>query len=222
MAKFKKPQWISQVRDTYRLTVPVDPAIRWILPVTFIATTGILAAIGVSVGGLALSLAVTSWAWGILVTVFVFGRRAEKAAFTQVEGKPGVSAQVVKSKLRTGWFVTDHPIEINRSQEIVFRVVGRAGVIHLIEAPAGAAIAGVARSKAARWVGEVPITDVFVGNGEGQVRLLQLSKTLKKLPKVLRPAEVTELRRKLEAAAPGVSMPIPKGPMPKGMRVPRR
>ena len=96
--------------------------------------------------------------------------------------------------------------------------VGSAGC--LVSRP-GAAIAQSAKQKTARWVGETPIREVFVGNGQGQVALGSLTRTIKKYPKVLRPAEVTELRRKLDAAAGG-SLPIPKGPMPKGLRVPRR
>ncbi|MGA0857809.1 MAG: DUF4191 family protein, partial [Candidatus Nanopelagicales bacterium] len=99
--------------------------------------------------------------------------------------------------------------------------VGRPGVMLIIEANPGSQIASVAKSKTARWVGETPIREIWVGNNEGQVPLAKLTRYVKKLPKVLRPAEVTELRRKLDAAAGG-SLPIPKGPIPKNLKIPRR
>ena len=219
MAIFKTPKWIGQVRDTYRLTAPLDPAIKWIIPVTFLGTTAVLTGLGMAVGGWALIFVVTGWAWGLLATAYVFGRRAEKAAYGSIEGTPGASAQVVKT-IRSGFFVTP-AVEVNKAQELVHRVVCRAGVVLLIEARPGSAIGQTAKQKTARWVGETPITEVFVGTGEGQISLVNLNRHLRKLPKVLRPAEVTDLRRKLDAVACG-SLPIPKGPMPKGLRMPRR
>ena len=220
MAKEKKPSWISQVRDTWRMTTPIDPSIRWIVPTLFIVVTAGLAFAGITLGGAGLILTVTSPAWGIIVALFVFGRRAEKAAYSQIDGVPGAAAQVLTT-LRGGWFTTP-AVEVNRAQEVVHRLVGRPGVILVVEARPGAAIAQSARQKTARWVGETPIREVYVGSGEGQVPLAKLTREVKKFPKVLRPAEVTDLRRKLDAAAGSVGLSIPKGAMPKGMRVPRR
>ena len=223
MAKLKKPHmpaWVGQIRQTYQLTRPVDPAIRWILPVTFFAVTGLLVALGQVLGGWAMFLSVTSWAWGLLATVFIFGRRAESAAYSQIEGMPGAAAQVLTT-LRGAWFTTP-AVEINRAQEVVHRVVGRPGVILVIEARPGSQIAQSAKQKAQRWIGDTPLTEMYVGKGEGQVSLKELNRKIMKLKRVLKPAEVTELRRKLDATGTGPALPLPKGPMPKGMRVPRK
>ena len=189
------------------------------VPLSFVVVTAALTGFGYAVQGWALLLVVTGWAWGLLAAAYVFGKKAEKAAYGSVEGTPGAVVEVVKT-IRSGFFITP-AVEINKSQELVHRVVCRAGVVLLVEARPGAAIAQVAKQKTARWVGETPITEIFIGKGEGQVSLLEINKRLRKLPKVLRPAEVTDLRRKLEAVAGG-SLPLPKGPMPKGMRPPRR
>lgn len=217
----KSPKWISQIVDSYKFTKPLDPSIRWVLPLTFVGSFAAIFAIGTALGSGAfgLTLKFTAIAWAILLTMLVFGKKAEKAAYASVESVPGAAAQVLKT-LRGGWFTTP-AVEINKNQEIVHRLVGRPGVVLIIEAKPGSQIAQVARQKAARWVGETPITEIWVGRGDGQVPMPKLTKAVRKLPKVLRPAEVTELRRKLDAAAGG-SLPIPKGPMPKGMRVPRR
>jgi hypothetical protein len=73
------------------------------------------------------------------------------------------------------------------------------------------------KKKLARWIGDTPVYDVTVGEGEGTVGLRELEKHFLKLPKNIKPALVNDLDRKLKAMAP--ALPIPKGPMP--TRVPR-
>ena len=217
----KSPKWISQVIESYKFTKPLDPSITWVLPLTFVGTFAAFFGVGTALGenAFGIILKFTAIVWAIMLTLLVFGKKAEKAAYASVEGVPGAAAQILTT-LRGGWFTTP-AVEINKNQEIVHRLVGRPGVVLVIEARPGSPIAAVAKQKAARWVGETPITEIWVGRGEGQVPMPKLTKHVRKMPKVLRPAEVTELRRKLDAAAGG-SLPIPKGPMPKGMRVPRR
>lgn len=218
MAKLRAPQWVSQIKQTYQLTRPIDPAIRWILPLTFGGVTGLLILIGNLAGGWWHLLTYTSGAWGLLAATIVFGRRAERAAYSQIEGVAGAAAEVLKT-LRQGWFTTA-AIEINRNQEVVHRVIGRAGVILVIEAKPGSQIAKSARQKTERWISDVPLTEIYVG--AGQTPLRELNRKIYKLKKALKPAEVTDLRRRLEATGTGPALPIPKGPLPKGMRAPRR
>jgi hypothetical protein len=79
------------------------------------------------------------------------------------------------------------------------------------------------RKKTARWVPDIPIYEIQVGEEADQVSLMKLQKTLSKLPRNLRGGEVTEVRRRLDALgnAQG-SMPIPKGPVPTSARQVRR
>ena len=214
------PNWVKQLIQTWKMTVPVDPAIKWIVPLTLVGVTGLLLLPGFVLGGFWTVLSATGPAFGLLAAIFVFGRRAEAAAYSQAEGIPGAAGQVLAT-LRQGWFV-EQGIEVNRAQEIVHRVVGRPGVILVVEARPGAAIATSARKKTERWVGDVPVHEFFVGTGEGQLKLRQLNRTVVKLKKVLKPAEVLELKRKLDAVATSPLASLPKGPLPKGMRVPRR
>ena len=55
------------------------------------------------------------------------------------------------------------------------------------------------RKRTARWLPEVPIYEIQVGNDEGQVPLLKLQSALSKLPRNLRGGEVTEIRKRLDA-----------------------
>ncbi len=64
---------------------------------------------------------------GILFAMIVFGRRAQKAAYAQMEGQPGAAAAALRM-LRRGW-KTDPVIAFTKQQDIVHRVVGPPGIV---------------------------------------------------------------------------------------------
>ena len=210
---------IAQIRETYRLTRRADPRLPWILLGLFVVILGVFLAIGF--------LTKAPWFWGIiglpfavLAVTYVFGRRAEKAAYASVEGQVGAAASVL-SALRKGWFVTP-AVGMTKNQDFVHRVIGRPGVVLVSEAPpsrAGALLANE-RKRHARFLGETPIFEIQAGNGEGQVPLRKLQGAVMKLPRNLKPAEVAAVRKRLDALT-STPLPIPKGPLPKGARMPR-
>ena len=160
---------------------------------------------------------------GLLAGTFWFSRRAMRAAYARIEGQPGAAAAVIES-LRGKWAVTP-AVAVSRNQDMVSRVVGKPGVI-LVSEGASSRVAHMLTSekkKTARWVPDIPIYEIQVGDDDGQITLGQLQKTLAKLPKNLRGSEVTEVRRRLEALGNvQQNMPIPKGPMPTSPRQVRR
>lgn len=160
---------------------------------------------------------------GLLAATFWFSRRAMRAAYARIEGQPGAAAAVIES-LRGKWAVTP-AVAVSRNEDMVSRVVGKPGVILVSEGSAsrvGHMLANE-RKKTARWVPDVPIYEIQVGNDEGQIALGKIQKTLSKLPRNLRGSEVTEVRRRLEALGNvQQSMPVPKGPMPTSARQVRR
>lgn len=161
---------------------------------------------------------------GLLAATFWFSRRAMRAAYRQIEGQPGAAAAVIQSVRRAKWAVTP-AVAVNKSQDIVTRVVGKPGVVLISEGPAGrvAPMLASERKRTARWLPEVPIYEIQVGNEEGQVPLMRLQKTLNKLPSSLRGGEITEMRRRLDALGNAANaMPIPKGPIPTSARQVRR
>lgn len=159
----------------------------------------------------------------LLAGTFWFSRRAMRAAYARIEGQPGAAAAVIES-LRGKWAVTP-AVAVSRNQDMVSRVVGKPGVI-LVSEGASSRVAHMLTSekkKTARWVPDIPIYEIQVGDDDGQITLGQLQKTLSKLPKNLRGSEVTEVRRRLEALGNvQQNMPIPKGPMPTSPRQVRR
>lgn len=153
-----------------------------------------------------------------------FSRRAIKAAYTQIEGQPGAAAAVIQSQRGSNWAVTPG-VAVNRNQDLITRVVGRPGVVLISEGPSSRVVPMLAteRKKTARWVPDVPIYEIQVGDGEGQVPLPKLQRELNKLPRNMRGGEITEVRRRLDALGNAASaMPIPKGPMPTSARQVRR
>ncbi len=74
-----------------------------------------------------------------------------------------------------------------------------------------------------RIVADVPVHDLMVGTGEGQVELKKLRTTMLKLPRVLTGPQVTATNDRLLRALGDLmsNMPLPKGPMPKGMKLPK-
>ena len=108
---------------------------------------------------------------------------------------------------------------------MVSRVVGKPGVILISEGPSSRVSHMLTneRKKTMRWVPDIPIYEVQVGDDENQIPLSKIQKTLSKLPKNLRGSEVTEVRRRLEALGNvQQSLPVPKGPMPTSPRQVRR
>lgn len=173
-----------------------------------------------------------NWLTGILIGVpvallaatFWFSRRAMNAAYAQIAGQPGAAAAVIQSLRGNNWLVTP-AVAVNRTQDMVSRVVGKPGVILIGEGQASRLVPMLAneRKRTARWLPEVPIYEIQVGEGEDQIPLTQLQKSLNKLPRNLRGGEVTEVRRRLDALGGAASsMPIPKGPMPSSARQVRR
>jgi hypothetical protein len=160
----------------------------------------------------------------LLAGTFWFSRRAMRAAYTQIEGQPGAAAAVIQSLRGGNWLVTPG-VAVNKSQDILHRVVGKPGVILVSEGPSSRVVPMLAneRKRTARWLPDIPIYEMQVGNEEGQVPLTKLQKSLTKLPRNLRGGEITEVRRKLDALGnAATSMPIPKGPVPTSARQVRR
>lgn len=161
---------------------------------------------------------------GLLAATYWFSRRAMRAAYTQIDGQPGAAGAVIQSMRGSNWLVTP-AVAVNKSQDIITRVVGKPGVVLVSEGPSSRVVPLLAteRKRTARWLPEVPIYEIQVGNDEGQVPLMKLQKSLNKLPRNMRGGEVTEIRRRLDALGNAASsMPIPKGPVPTSARQVRR
>jgi hypothetical protein len=125
--------------------------------------------------------------------------------------------------LRRGWDVKP-AVGFTKNQDLVHRVVGRPGIVLIGEGNPNRVrnLLIAEKRKHARVAGEVPIYDIVAGDGEDEIPLRKLARHIMKLPRNLRPAEVTDVLQRLRAVdAMRPPMPMPKGPMPTNPRVAR-
>jgi len=156
---------------------------------------------------------------GLLAAMILFGRFAQRAQYSAIEGQPGAAAAILQS-MRGNWTVTP-AVTANKNMDVVHRAVGRPGVV-LVGEGAPSRLTGLMaaeKKKTARVAHDVPIFEFQVGNGEGQIPVSQLQRKVMRLPRNLRPAAVSDLNYRLKALQPSLQMP--KGPLPKGARQPK-
>ncbi|MFD3699763.1 DUF4191 domain-containing protein [Streptomyces sp. NPDC058646] len=215
------PGRLKQIALTYKMTRKADPKVGLIVAGVGIVTFGVFLAIGFLIDH-EVYLGILGFLVAFLAMAIVFGRRAERAAFGQMEGQPGAAAAVLDNVGR-GWTTTP-AVAMNRNQDIVHRAVGKAGVVLIAEGNPNRVKLLLAneKKKLARIMPDVPVHDFIVGTGEGEVPLKKVRTTLLKLPRVLSGPQITQVNDKLRAMGDLMSnMPLPKGPMPKGMKMPR-
>jgi Domain of unknown function (DUF4191) len=213
----------QQIAATYRMTKRTDPRIGLWLLGAFVVGAALGFALfwvlpGTGTLGLVMSI-IGALMLGLLATVVLFGRRAQKAAYDQMEGTTGAAARALSS-LKRGWR-TDQLIAFNKQQDMVHRVVGPPGIVLVGEGNPNRlrSLLTSEERRHQRVVSEVPIHQVVVGDDAGQVPLRGLVKHVSKLPKALKGAELTDVLGRLRAIdANRSTMPIPKGPVPTSMK----
>ena len=213
--KIKKPRF-QTFRDAYKVTRAEKPWIGWALIGLFV----VVLVVGISIGfwlGRPIYGGFVTLPLAALATMFFFTRVAGSAAYASIEGQIGAGASVLMA-IRKGWTTTP-AVAVNKQQDMVHRSVGRAGIV--LTGEGGFAVRQMVadeKRKSERYAPGVPVIEVFVGDGEGQVPLRKLQKHVTKLPKKLTPHQMREVRARLKAVG-GMSLPIPKGPMPKGIKI---
>jgi len=226
MPKDVDPEKMSrrqQIIATYRMGKQSDPRLGlWVLGAFVVG-----AAVGFSLfwflpspGSLRLVLAIVgSPLLGVLVAAVVFGRRVQRSAYRQLEGRPGAAGQALGT-LKRGW-KTEPMIAFNKQQDVVHRVVGPPGIVLVGEGNPNR-LRGLMtneRRKHERVASDIPIHEVVCGNDEGQVPLPKLVKHVTKLGRNVKPADLTDVLNRLKALdASRSNIPMPKGPVPTSMK----
>jgi hypothetical protein len=213
---------IKQIVASYKMTKKSDPRIGLILLGVFlvVAVLGYLVFMWLP-GGPGLDIA-TAVLLGLLAALIIFGRRAQKAAFAQIEGQPGAAAAAL-GMLRKGW-KTDPAIAFNRNQDLVHRVVGPPGIVLIGEGNPNRLKTLLAneRRKHERVASETPIFEVICGDPDqhvGAVPVSRLAGYVTKLGRNIKPAQMTDVLARLKALdANRSNIPLPKGPIPTSMK----
>ena len=215
----KKQSQLAVVKDAYKLVKKDSPfAIIWCLLVF-----ALILVFGVIIGnnlGHPIYAGFLSLPLAFLAGFFLFTRFANTAAFASIEGQVGAGASVLMS-IRRG-FITTPAVNVNRDQDMVHRVSSKAGIILVGEGGFGVkSLMQDERRKMERFLSGVPVSEVVVGDNQGQVSIRKLQKHLKKLPKKLNTVQLRDVRARLRSVG-GLNLPMPKGPMPTNIRMPRR
>src|SRR5258708_5060764 len=209
---------LKQIRMVAKL---VNQQNKRALPITFGAAAGVIVVfvlIGLLVGPVALFIPV-GVLFGVMTAMILFGRFAQRAQYSAIDGRLGAAAAVLQS-MRGDWTVTP-AVAGNRTMDVVHRAVGKPGVVLVGEGVPSrvAALLTAERKRTERVAHGVPIHEFQAGSDEGQVPVSKLQRKVTMLPRTMRPAAVSDLNYRLKALAP--TMQMPKGPMPKGARMPR-
>jgi hypothetical protein len=214
---------IKQIAASYQMTKKSDPRIGLILLATFLVAgaLGYVVFMLVPPGVLVFDI-ITAVLIGILGALIIFGRRAQKAAFAQIEGQPGAAAAAL-GMLRKGW-KTDPAIAFNRNQDLVHRVVGPPGIVLIGEGNPNRLKTLLAneRRKHERVASETPIFEVICADPDtypGAVPVSRLAGHVTKLGRNIKPAQMTDVLARLKALdANRSNIPLPKGPVPTSMK----
>ena len=209
---------IKQIRRAYQLTHEYDKALPFLLLGAFLLPVALAVVFGLTVGYM-VNAVLIGVGIGVLLPMLVLVRRAKAATYKRYAGQAG-SAEVALQMLPKQW-VSSPVIAANRSRDAVHRTLGPGGVVLIGEGEPGRVRQLLASEvkKHERVAYGVPVTTVVMGDKPGQVPLSRLADHIKKLPKVLRPNQITDVRQRLRALdAVRPTIPVPKGPMPTSPR----
>jgi hypothetical protein len=225
--KVKEPNRLQQMWNVFKMTRRYDNRalpymiVGFVLPVA----AGLALAFTIAEGNIlnVILYIVAGVLGGGLVVLIILGRRAERAAFSQIQGQPGAVGAVLKSSVRRAWQTSEMPINVSpRTQDAVYRAIGRGGIALIGEGPKSRTqrMLEDERRSIARILPNVPVTFLYVGPDEDSIPLHKLSRSLGRIKPALRKPEVMAVSNRLDSLKkPPVG--IPKGIDPNRVRAQR-
>jgi hypothetical protein len=216
----KPPEKVSvvdrqkQIGQVFTFTAKSD---KWFVP---LLAAAVLIPLALTVVAVLLGY---GWVWipvGVMVTLLaaliVLNLRSNAAMMNVAEGQPGAAAQIVEN-MRGDWRV--RPAATSTTQfDMVHVVIGRPGVILLGEGQPQRvrSLMGQEKRRLSKVIGNAPLYDYMIGQGEGELSIRKLRTTVMKLPRNLTGKDVNALDKRLGALMARPQMP--KGAIPKSMR----
>ncbi|MGP5054853.1 DUF4191 domain-containing protein [Brachybacterium paraconglomeratum] len=222
----KKPGRLKQMFEVFKYTQEVD---RSTLPLMILAIVGAIAV------GVLLTVLIFDSPWygifmglavGVLIAMIILARKAERAAFDRIKGQTGAALAAMQS-IRRGWNVEDEPVQIDpRSQKMLFRASGRAGIAVVAEDSTGISMKLLEKERRSiRRVlqhDNVPVHQIVVGDGEGEVPLHRLPTYMQRMKKQLTKQESAQVTKRLNALHRSLRQQVPKGVDPMRARPNRK
>ncbi|MDD1478028.1 DUF4191 domain-containing protein [Arthrobacter sp. H16F315] len=210
VAKVKKPSRLKQIGEVFQMTRQHDPMVQWLMLLAFLGVIAVSFFVGFLLDNWITGL-IIGIPLGILAATLILSRRAERAAFARIENQPGASGAAMGT-LKRGWIVEEQPVAVNpRTQDAVFRAIGRPGVVLVSEGPSARVkpLLDAERKRLGRILPNVTIHVIESGRGEGQVPISQVAKKMTKMKSELTKLEVSTVSKRISSL--GSRLPIPKG-----------
>jgi len=225
----KAPGIFAQFGEQVRFLKGVDPKA---LPTAILIGVGTF--IGLTALGILISnfqfLGVAIWAIlgliaGYLAALLTLTNRANKAIFTKYANEPGRISLTVGTLTRRVYKGTNQPVAVNaRTKDMVFRVVGPAGVVLMGEGAKTSTqqLLEDERRKVQRVASGVTVHTFYSSEDGNGVPIHTLHKKVSKLKRTLTKSEIRAVQNRLAAMDSRGGLPIPKGVDPMKMRASKR
>ena len=218
-ARAGQPKRSAQIREAFVITRGRDKRLIPYLALAFIVTLAVFELAGIlsAARSCSASSALSAPCWS-RSSCSASARSAPPSATSK--GQPGAAAAIIDS-MRGDWRLTPN-VAATRSMDVVHRVVGKPGVILIGEGSTERLQPLLAdqRKRVQRVAAGTPIEVLIVGVEPGQIPLRKLQKKMTRLPRTFKGPTVDEIEGRMRALGT-LPIPIPKGPMPKGARMPK-
>lgn len=208
---------VKQIFEAFRMQRREDRLLLPLMLGAFVGPPVVVFLLGL-IFGLQWAFLPVGIALGVLSAVIVFGRRVQANVYRKADGQPGAAGWALEN-LRGRWILTQ-AVAGTSQLDAVHRMIGRPGIVLVGEGAPHRVKSLMAQEKkrVARVVGETPIYEVLVGNGDGQVPLRKLNTHVSRLPRNINSGQMDSLESRLNAlASRGNAMP--KGPAPQGAKM---
>lgn len=218
----REPGRIKQLFQLYKLTAERDKAAAPIAIGSAVAALAVVVIFGLwSANGNIFGI--VAWCIAALMVSVMLGlvlmsRRAEKVAYSNIEGKAGAVGAIMDNILRRGWSGAQMPVAVNpRGGEAVYRLSGPGGVVLIAEGSRSVVsrLVEAEKGKLHKAVSGVPIQVIWVCGDDHSTDLVDIRKVLYKFPKALNRAELSQVNKRLSTMR--LNLPIPKGMDPSRM-----
>lgn len=167
---------------------------------------------------------------GLAAAVMTLSRRVQRAAYKRIEGELGAGASVLEQSLKRGKWTMTTGVQFNRQQDLVHRMIGRGGILLVGEGDPNRLnqLIAAERKSISRYLGpDVEVDVIVVGDDTdaGQIPLGKLNQHVTRIGlrgKKLTSQQAVDYARRLKAVAGNpMERMMPKGPLPRGGRIPR-
>jgi hypothetical protein len=208
---------LRQVGQVFNQSRRMDPTIPWWMLGAFLLVLAVFFTLGV-IFDRTIYFTVLGVPLGALAAGILMARKAERAAYKQLQGQVGGGGAALGA-LRRGWYYDQQPVAVEGTRPgdlnaaaMVFRAVGRPGVVLVLEGPLQRArkLAESERKRINRVLPNVPVHLMRAGDGEDEVPLHKLASKISRMRPSLTKQEAAAVNKRLKALG-AARPPVPKG-----------